>query len=199
MYSCAQEKIDMVKMLNIKEDIVLLENRITNLIKKSKIAEMQGLKQFHVFCLFGGYNINNEEKYKDDSFLNYLKLSDYYVLSNKTKFRKKNKEKYLKTFTYITDSTGNFVARGDAISIYVPFILCQEYNDFSKMFYDNEIDFAFCMGQLGRYFIIKDNEIYVIKFSKEELKIYTLSEYVNCCFEEWMYNERKYKTSIGHI
>ena len=45
----AQTKIDMIEKLDIKEDIVLLENRIDELIKENPIlSKMKGLKQFHI-------------------------------------------------------------------------------------------------------------------------------------------------------
>ena len=44
MFSYAQDNIDMVEMLNIKQDIVSLEKRISKLIKNnSEIANVKGV------------------------------------------------------------------------------------------------------------------------------------------------------------
>lgn len=51
--SHAQESINMIEILNIEKDIISLENRISNLIKKnSAMANMQNLRQFH-YVAFG--------------------------------------------------------------------------------------------------------------------------------------------------
>lgn len=61
MSSYGQENINMVEILNIQQDIVSLEKRINQLIKKKpEIAHLQGLHQFHVFWLGSK---DNDSKY----------------------------------------------------------------------------------------------------------------------------------------
>jgi len=208
MSSYAQENINMLEILNIQQDIVALENRITSSIKINNpdIANMQGLRQFHILWL--GSFTDKKEDYLDRTFL-YKLFCGYYELSPKVKQNKREKipflycinpdlyyqieskkwKKYLKTTTLITDSTGNLVASGDARLVYGYTNFSQFDKKLAKMFFDKEIDFAFYMGgAYPSFIVIKDNKISVVKETKEEeLKIYSWDEFMECCFENWLY------------
>ncbi len=105
----AQKNIDMVDILNIEQDVASLEARITSLIKKQpKIADTQGLRQYHILWL--GYDYtkveSKKEDYLDRPFLYYI--DDGYLHIN-PKFISGKKKKYLNTYTLITDSIGTMV------------------------------------------------------------------------------------------
>jgi len=192
MCSYAQENINMIEVLNIKQDIVSLENKITDLIKKKpEIANIQGLRQFHIFWLGSFPNVDvKKENYSDYSFL-YQLVYDYYHLSSNCLFGKKRK--YIKATTFITDFAGNLVAKGDA-RLVTPFYKGSygELPDMklAKMFFNNEIDFVFRLGfpHTMRYMVgIKGNNLFAFENTKEGLKIYSWDEFMKCCFDEWVH------------
>lgn len=212
MCSYAQGNINMIEILNIEQDIVSLENRITSSIKINNpdIANIQGLQQFHILWL--GTRTNRKEDFLNYSFLYQLDCG-YYNLSPKVKKIKSGKpsllyrispdlyyyigskkwKKYLKTSTLITDSVGNLVATGDA-----RFVTSLHNDSFAqydmklaKMFFNKEIDFAFYLHSM-RYMVgVKGNHLYALKDTQEGLKIYSWEEFISCCFDEWVYPGRK--------
>lgn len=210
--------VDMVKLLNIEQDIVNLEDRIKSSIKINNpdIANIQGLQQFHVFLLHADNGDITEDKFSDKSFIYHLNC-DYFNLSPKAKkiksdnkpsllyrispdlyYKRASKKwkKYVTTLTFITDSAGNLIATGDARFV-TPFFYngSQElpYMKLAKMFFNKEIDFAFMWEVLGYYFCLKNNDLFVIEDHKEGLKIYGWSEFLNCCFDDWRHQERRSK------
>jgi hypothetical protein len=43
-----------------------------------------------------------------------------------------------------------------------------------------------------RYMVgIKGNSLYVFEETKEDLKIYTWKEFIECCFDEWVYKKKQ--------
>ncbi|MDR1614422.1 MAG: hypothetical protein LBS26_02525 [Campylobacteraceae bacterium] len=189
-FSFAQENTNMIKILNIEQDIVSLENRITDLIKKKPaIANIQGLRQFHILLLgFSDYNKVEikKEDYLDYSFLYQLRQS-YYHLGSNSLFAKK--KKYLSTITLVTDSTGNLVATSDARLVHIAPVFDQKDIELAKMFFDKEIDFILWLEtpHITRYMVgIKDNNLYALERTKEGLKIYSWDEFMKCCFDKWI-------------
>lgn len=188
MCSYAQN-INMVKVLNIEQDIVSLENRITDLIKKkSEIANIQGLRQYHILWL-GSYT-NKKEDYLDHSFLHQLGY-DYYRLSSNSLFRKE--KKYIKATTLITDSVGSLVATGDARLVHISPAFFQSDVELAKMFFENEIDFAFYLHTMSYMVGIKGNNLYGLERTQEGLKIYSWEEFMECCFDKWIYPRKQQK------
>ena len=202
--SYTQQNINMIEMLHVEQDIVSLEKRIARLIKKKpEIANVQGLRQFHILLL-GNTNIR-KERFLDRSFLRQITIGDYFHLYPIISYRKgggwrlnvrnifRKNQKYIQTVTFITDSTGNLVAKGDAR--FVTPIYKGSYFELSdmklaKMFFDKEIDFVFWLGfpHSTRYMIgIKDNNLYGLQNTQEGLKIYTWDEFMECCFDEWVF------------
>jgi hypothetical protein len=207
IYAYSQDTINMVKILNIEQDIVALENRITSSIKVNNpdIANIQGLRQYHILWL-NSYT-DKKEDYLDHSFL-YKLFFGYYELSPKVKkikgckpsllyrinpdlyyyINSKRWKKFIRTTTLITDSTGNLVARGDARFVVGYTKFSQSDKELAKMFFEKEIDFAFCMGgQFGTYIGIKDDNLFALEETKEGLKIYSWEEFMKCCFDKWVY------------
>lgn len=191
--SYAQKNINIIEILNIEQDIVSLENRIKDLTKKNPaMANIQGLRQFHVFWL--GIDDIKKKEYENRSFLYRLYHAYYDIGSN---FRKK--KKYIRTTTLITDSVGNLVAIGDARLVHVAPVFGKNDIELAKMFFDKKIDFAFYMGvtyiTFDTYCVIKDNKISIIKDTKECLEIYSWEEFIDCCFDE-LVHQKKSKNKI---
>ena len=193
MCSYAQENINMIEILNIRQDIVSLENRIMNLIKKKpEITNIKGLRQFHVFWVsLDNENIKKED-YLNHSFLYKLIPPGYYHFGSNSLLKKE--KKYLRSITSITDSIGNLVATGDARLVHVAPFFNQFDVKLAKMFFNKEIDFAFYMGGAYPTFIaIKGNKLSVVKDTQEGLKIYSWEEFIDCCFEDWKYSKKQQK------
>lgn len=193
-FSYAQEEINMIERLNIKEDVVALEKRINGLVKKDpKLKNIQGKKQFHILLL--GYKNDitkkdiNKEKYKDYSFLDSLVPHyNYYTTSNGLLFRKK--KKYITTLTLITDSEGNLIAYGDGrfiVSTFNPKL----YFDLAKTLFSEKLDTVIYLEgpHNSKYSIgIKGNKLYALENDIDELKIYPWKDFMNCCFDNWIFN-----------
>ncbi len=99
----------------------------------------------------------------------------------------------IRTTTLITDSLGNLVAGGDAHLVYGRTSFDSNDVKLAKMFFDKEIDFAFYLEGtlLSRYIGIKGNNLFAFEATKEGLKIYSWRELIECCFEEWIYPNRR--------
>ncbi|MDR1974707.1 MAG: hypothetical protein LBQ31_08575 [Bacteroidales bacterium] len=183
-YISAQKGKEMIDVWSIRQDIYTLENRITSLIKKDPVlSKMQGLQQFHVFWLgYVGDSIKKSE-YLDSSFLYKLRPT-YCNLSPRHSLKKKQKYLYLATMTYICDSNGRLLAKGDARRLYAwePITYMCDYDvAIVKMFSKRKIDVSFMGERLGVYFMIKDEDIWVLDYIKDGYKEYSLEEFVNCC------------------
>lgn len=195
MCSYAQENINMIEVLNIEQDIVALENRITDLIKKKpEIANIQGLRQFHILLLgFSDYTKIEikKEDYLEHSFLFQL-CQGYYRLGSNSLFRKE--KKYLSTITLITDGTGNLIATGDARLVHIALVFAPNDIELAKMLFDNEIDFVLWLEtpHIMRYMVgIKGNNLYALERTQEGLKIHSWEEFMECCFDKWVYPRQK--------
>ncbi len=211
--SYAQNNMNMIEILNVEQDIINLENRIKNVIKKNhpNLANIQGLQQFHILTLSA--NSKNKEDYLNGSFLDQI-IPDYWLLSSKVKKYKSlqrsflyriigprfylnryskppvKRQKYLVTNTLITDSIGNLIAVGDARLVQVLYDFNPSYAKLAKMFFNKEIDFAFYLdGSAGRYMVgIKNDRLYAFMTTKTHLNIYIWEEFIECCFNEWVGN-----------
>lgn len=147
---------------NMKHNILSLENRICELIhKKPELAQMNGLRLFHVFWVRIGDKgslINND--CIDSTFFTKLSFANYKIRSHSL-FRKD--KRFLKTQTFITDSIGNLVAVADARYIWYKTTHFQDDIMLAKMFFNKKVDYAFyAEGQLGHYIGIKDNQLFAI-------------------------------------
>ena len=185
--SHAQESINMIEILNIEKDIISLENRISNLIKKnSAMADMQNLRQFHILMLHLDYNKVEfkKERYLDLSFLYHLEPQYYEV-------GRKGKEEYLRTMTLITDSAGNLITNCDARFFFrTPPIANPGYVQLAKMLFDEKFDYILWLSgphEMGYKIGIKGSKLYAIKTVNNELKIYTWEEFMECCFDKWIW------------
>jgi hypothetical protein len=214
--SFAQNKVDMIDILDIRQDISILEDRISKLIKKNPdISHIQNLQQFHIFWL--GYEGNTlKEDYLDHSFLYKLAYRYYHIftggiplnfpflyrINSALYYRLLSKplfgkgKKYIKDRTLITDSIGNLIASGDAQFISAYSLYGKSDVELAKMFHEKKVDFVFyyirnhvkyslySMISLSEYIAIKDDKIYVIKDTKDGLEIFSMEEFISCCYEE---------------
>ena len=175
------DSIDMIKILNIKQDIISLETVIAKQIKKQpKIADIQGLRQFHILFLGVDTDFNIEKSsYLDYSFLSHLH-GVYYG----------KKEKFLDTKTLITDSSGNLVATT------IQYVYVQQTQSpdsymakIAKMLFDGEIDCAFMLGipHTGQYLVgAKGPDLYGIDDSPQNFKVYPWNEFIESHFDKWV-------------
>lgn len=180
--SFSQKEINMIDILNVRQELSEINNKITYLlIKDSYFSKKQGLKLFHVFWLEYQGEVRKED-FLNYSFLN--KLNPCYY-TQKSLFGKK---KYLDTEVLISDSLGRLIAQSDGRAIYSAvrnnITYTQGYLDLLRILYNNEMDFVFYISgtSCDTYFGIMDKDIYVLKLSNNELKIYPLDEFVNCCW-----------------
>ena len=192
-FSYAQEKINIVERLNIKEDIVALEKRIDELVKKDpKLKNIQGIKQFHILVLgYKDYTTEsdiNKKKYIDYSFLDLLTPRyDYYTTPYCLIFRKE--KKYIETITLITNSSGNLIAMGDGRFINSNFNPNMYFN-LTKTLFSKKLDSVIYLESphTFKYSIgIKDNNLYALEDDMYDLKIYTWEDFMNCCFDDWFF------------
>jgi hypothetical protein len=182
----AQENINMIETLNISQDIVTLENRITQLIKNNpKISHIQGLRQYHVFWLkFADKSKidTTKEMYLNKTFLLQLIPTYYKIGSNFSK-----EKEYLSTFTLITDSLGNLVAVGDAISLSVTPRFLGSSIELAKMFFDKKIYFVFNLETpfVGSYNVgIKENYLFALDVGG--LSLYPWEDFIAHYFDRWL-------------
>ena len=186
----AQHKIDMVEILGIQSDIAAMEERISYLIRhKPELADMKGLRQFHIIDVYPtdnppvieGYFTKNE--YLDQSFLYHLSPS-YYTLNSPWIFGKK--KRYISALTFITDSTGNLLATGDVFLVHVAPVKGEDDIKLAKMFFDGEIDFAFYVSQHAGEFItyLKNDSLYA--YNTRDLTIYPWREFIDRYLNTWV-------------
>ncbi len=186
----AQVNTKMIETLNIDKDIVTLEIRITELIKKNpKIGHIQGLKQFHVFCLtFADLSKidTTKEVYLNQTFLSQL-IPTFYKIESTSFYSEESK--YLETYTLITDSIGKLVAITDARAIYV-FNFSQGSIELAKKFFDKEYDFIFNLQTpfAGFYKIgIKGNDLIALESTFEGLIQHSWEEFITHYFDKWLF------------
>jgi hypothetical protein len=164
---------------SMSENISILENRINKLLKKHhSLSKIHGLQQFHIFWMGHNYDFRKED-YSDHSFL--YKLVPSYIEKSKGILKHK---KYLRAETLICDSTGKLVAMGN--DRFVTLVTLSKYRvELAKILHDKKMDFIFYMGhKLGMFIGVKDQDVYVIIESSEKAKIYSLKEFINCCYDD---------------
>jgi len=216
----AQENINMIEILKIKKDMHSLEKRISKLIKKNPdIAKTKDLKQFHILEL----GIKDDTKLKKEDYISYSFLFhlyplrvDRYVSKFRYKYRYRESVYYKKvpwiskrenciaTNTIITDSKGDLVAYGNALRITpTPPVYCDSSDIIlARMFFDKELDFAFCIVSPKRHYDIgvKGNNLYVFGwegtifdevFLDWEFVKYTWEEFMDCCFDNWVISKKR--------
>jgi len=180
--SFSQSARNMVDILNVKNELLTVNNKIVDLLMKdsyfSKTTEVQ---LFHIIW-FEYHGEFRKEDFLNHSFLN--KLNPCYY-TKKSLFGKKE---YLETQVLISDKLGNLIADSDGRAIYSAVKNNSHYAKYDiellQMFYKNELDFVFYITNtpLTINFGIKGNDVYILKRSSEGLKIYSLDDYINFCW-----------------
>lgn len=179
-YCYSQDTIDMIKLLDINQEVVFLEKNIARLIKKRpEIAKYKILKQFHIFMLKSKtYKIQD---FFDYSFLNKL---DY-------DYSKIKSQKIIRTITLITDSIGNLLAYADDQMVY-PYgrgSLYLSEKELTKMLFYKELSFVFYLASpySMNYMIgLRDNKLCAINMTSNGLQIYDWETFLYCCFDKWL-------------
>lgn len=192
----AQENINMIDTLNIDKDIITLEERISELIKKNpKIGQIQGLKQFHIFGL--KYTElskvdTTKANYLNHSFLSQL-IPTFYIIRSTSFYSKERK--YLDSSTLITDSLGKLVAIGDPRAIYI-FNFAQGDIELAKRLFNKEYDFIFKLQApfAGFYEIgIKGNKLTALESGFDGFVQHSWEEFMNDYFDKWLILKSMYQ------
>lgn len=132
----AQDATDLVKILDIRQQVDSLECRINKLVRRiPQLKHTVGIRMYHVFELL-------EDKYGAvehlfDDIRNIKDLSCRYAVYKPKLFFKK-KKRYLKTNTWVCDSMGNVLALGDWHKLYFiePHLRQKTYKDGSILAHD---------------------------------------------------------------
>lgn len=179
-YCYSQDSIDMIKLLDINQEVVFLEKKIARLIKKRpEIAKYKTLRQFHIFMLKS--NTYKIQDFFDYSFLNKL---DY-------DYSKIKSQKIIHTITLITDSIGNLLAYAYDQMVY-PYGMGSLYlseKELTKMLFTKELSFVFYLASpySMNYMIgLRDNKLCAIKMTSNGLQIYDWETFLYCCFDKWL-------------
>jgi hypothetical protein len=184
--SVAQNTFNMIDILNVREEFNRLESYIMSSIENDpEMITIRGLRQFHIFELSCSCNSLKQEDYLNYSFLNYLG-SIYSIPSGKGDKDKEKPQHHIAATTLVTDSTGNLVAIDYvAISKYKQFnsSFAARCEKLAKMFFENEIDFAFSISLHGDCIYLKGNKLYVLP--RKDTNVYTWEEFIDCCFDEF--------------
>ncbi len=179
------KKIDLIEQLHIQKDLSRLEKSIWTLIKRNQnLSNEKGLKQFHILWLKGKENLSKKD-ILDYSFLD--KIEPMYKKKPSGIFDKK---KDLRSEIFISDSIGNIVGKAyDNQTVFLNKPTISE-SDLIRMLYNKELDHVFrlMIGVVNSsiYMGIKDNEIYILKDSRDGIIKYKLEDFIECCFDEWM-------------
>ncbi len=190
IFSYAQNGIDVIQLLNLQEEVQQLEKKISRDIKKDPIlSKKNGLEQFNVFWLCCPDSLKKED-FLNLSFL-YRLHPDYNIVKYRSFFKKDIKQVLVDTF--ISDSVGNLVAKGSFFSFGHSNGLRKDYIELTKMLYNKDFDFVFYLLFEGSkmvrftstYIALKDDDIYVLKTSINELKKYTLEEFWELRDRDW--------------
>jgi uncharacterized C2H2 Zn-finger protein len=183
-FSQAQDNINIIDIVNLKQDMVILENRITTLIAKTvEIASIPNLHLFHIFLLDCiDCDTLKRDNYIDKSFLHYVNKGHYHI------GRGKSEKKYLKALTLIVDSVGNVVGSADAFGVSRGSNSSNE--ELAQLFFKSEIDFAFYLSvpfTMKYYIGVKKDKLYALKNSFNGLEVYYIwEEFLECCFDNWI-------------
>ena len=156
----AQETVDMVAKLGIKEDVEKLESLVARKVQKNTLLNQSGkLKQIHVFKLKICCDEKKitENEWLDYSFLNYLRPEYVRIKEKRFGFKKK----YLHAYTYLVNADGY---RLD-VCIGGRFYSCASVMPKELLSVDKN-GFIFFMSSLDsrktgyKYVVVKDNHLY---------------------------------------
>lgn len=181
-YSYAQKNLSESLKSRLQPAIDSLETRINYFISQdSSLSKMKGLKQIHILYLSVGDSLE-KKNFLDNSFLDMI-YPNYYNLKqeNKCILKREINVSYLRTYTIICDSNYKEIAGGNAIDI------CKNriplYSNIVKLFEEDKTDIIFSLGG-NADICIKDNDVFVLKETKDAVCIYSIKEFAECCYKE---------------
>lgn len=170
----------------LKEGVTKLDNRIKKQIKKVPcISEIRDFQISYIFYL------NYSGKFEKEDFLHhgFLKKLEPAYVERKYLLRK---DKYLQVRAFISDSTGNLIAQSDGRILHSACKYKTSYSisetELQKMLYNKECDLIFNIGFTtgDTYFKVKANEVYVIEARNNGLEVYSLEEFISCCWDSFI-------------
>lgn len=176
----------------LKEDVTKLDNRIKKQIKKVPcIAEAKDFQIFYIFYL------NYNGKFEKEDFLShsFLKNLEPSYVERKHFFRK---DKYLQVHAFISDSIGNLIAQSDGRILHSACKYNTSYSlseiELQKILYNKEYDLFFNIGFTtgDTYFRVRGNEVYVVEDTNNGLEVYSLEEFIVCCWDSFIATYRKF-------
>lgn len=154
-----QNYIDLMDILNIREDIIKLESRIDSHIEMQRpdLIEVKGLQMFHE--VFVNLEIEEVQQLDSESIFSCLRPMYSPILSDGMK--------YILTDTRVTDSEGNTLAWASEFGISYP---SDQKPNIAQEFSSNKIDCAFRIN--GSHFTIvnKDGELFVMERKTQRYK-----------------------------
>ena len=174
----ANDEIDMVQKLGIKEEVVKLDSLISRKVKKNHyLSQFGDLRHVHIFVLSfsDDEKIITKKNWLDYSFLDDLR-PNYFRIRNK-RFGKK----YLKTLTYLVDKNGY------RISVFINgfFYMCA--SEMPKDLLNEEKNLFMFLGSFdpqlkkidsGYYIVLKDNKLYGFDDWSDNENLVPLETYV---------------------
>lgn len=176
-------QIDSNFIVAINKNIPKLEHRIYRLL--TKVDCLEDSKNFTIKYVF---HVNVGDDFKKEDFLDHSFLKKIEPLyTNRT--TKKNK--YLRASAYINDLSGNLIGRGDhrLVMTACNYINAYAYpqDNINQLLNDNIFDYILYLNgtPLGTFIGIKANDISIIQDSITGLKIFTLKEFIDCCWDSY--------------
>lgn len=184
-YSYAQRNLSESLKSRFQPSIDSLEIRINYLISQDYLlSKMKGLKQIHILYLSVGDSLE-KKNFLDNSFLDMI-YPNYYALKQENIYilKRKRNISYLRTYTIICDSNYNKIAGVDGDAIYIYKNRIPLYSNIVKLFEEGKFDIIFSLGMSNVYICIKDNDVFVLKETKDTGSIYSIKEFAECCYKE---------------
>jgi hypothetical protein len=145
----AQEKVNIMDILGIQQQVDSLDQRIKKLINQAPyLKHNRGLKHYHIFELYAPQQSIIEHLF--DNITNIKELSCCYSEKKRSLFCFKKKH-FLRTRTIVCDSLGNVLAIGDWRKLYriEPHLQRTTYKgemDLVRYFIEHRLTGAFKLG-----------------------------------------------------
>ncbi|MBP7496739.1 MAG: hypothetical protein KA792_03650 [Bacteroidales bacterium] len=194
------------KTKKIEKDIIKLDKRIRKLLKDR--YQMLGYKEYnqqlkmiYVYNFkYGDKNFLEKKDLQDTAFLYKLKpvySIKVYIIKHLLHFVYK---RFLSSLVYICDSSGKLIAMSDGYFIYDVFGLREHvYSNDKKIVeaiykYKIHCIFNIEVTHYGRiyYGIKENNEIIVFVSNSKGFYIYSMKEFLECCWSDYQVKSKKY-------
>jgi hypothetical protein len=168
----------------VNKNVPKVEHKIYKLL--NKVPCLENNKDFTIYYIM---YVVYKEKFRKEDFINHTFLRNikpYFHTNSKTINRK---GKYLMTQAFINDSKGNLIGMGSQRIVQTACKYINSYaypqNELNLLFNERKFDYVlvFELAPINIFFGIKGNEICVIQDSKSGIKLFSVEEFVNCCWD----------------